>query len=45
MTFSVLLAVVVPTNGTVLPNAISADTAAGGFGILFWLLTLLAGGR
>ena len=43
MTFSVLLAVAVPTNGTVLPNAISADTGAGGFGILFWLLALLAG--
>ena len=43
MTFSVLLAAVVPTNGTVLPSAISADTAAGGFGILFWLLALLAG--
>lgn len=47
MTFSVLLAAVAPTNGTVLPASTaastSADAATGGFGILFWLLALLAG--
>jgi biopolymer transport protein ExbB len=45
MTFPVLLAVVAPTNGTVLPNVAAAEapSATGGFGILFWLLTLLAG--
>ena len=43
MTFSVLLAAVAPTNGTVLPTAAPADAATGGFGILFWLLALLAG--
>ena len=47
MTFSVLLAAVSPTNGTVLPASTaastSADAATGGFGILFWLLALLAG--
>jgi hypothetical protein len=43
MTFPVLLAAVSPTNGTALPTAAPAEAAGGGFGILFWLLTLLAG--
>lgn len=44
MTFPVLLAAVAPTNGAAATTATQAEAAtAGGFGILFWLLTLLAG--
>jgi biopolymer transport protein ExbB len=44
MTFPVLLAAVAPTNGMAATTATQAEAAApGGFGILFWLLVILAG--
>jgi biopolymer transport protein ExbB len=44
MTFPVLLAAVAPTNGMAATTATQAEAAApGGFGILFWLLAILAG--